>query len=272
MSSIADREPGSSRAPEPAGPGLSFAPGSGDNPAMAEPLHLLIVEDEKSVREPLAQYLNKNGCRTIQARDAQEARKLMTGQVFDVIILDVMLPGESGFSLCRHIRETKDIPVILLTAKGEETDRIVGLEIGADDYVLKPFSPRELLARIKAIVRRTRSTPSRQRLAESMDLAFGAWTLKTGERHLVGEDGVVVALSSVEFSLLMVLIERPRMVLSREQLLDLTRGRTAVLFDRSIDNQVSRLRKKLEPDPKNPIYIKTVWGGGYSFAADVKPQ
>ncbi len=272
MSSPVDPD-GEPAGPFTASPGfLSAAPAAGDNSDMAEPLHVLVVEDEKSVRDPLVQYLSRNGCRTSQAKDAQDARRQLMGQVFDLVLLDIMMPGEDGFSLCRHIREAKDIPVILLTAKGEETDRIVGLEIGADDYVVKPFNPRELLARIKGIVRRTRATPSRQKLSESVDLAFGTWTLRTGERHLVSDDGVVVPLSSVEFTLLMVLIERPRMVLSREQLLDMTRGRSAVLFDRSIDNQISRLRKKIEADPKNPAYIKTVWGGGYSFATDVQPR
>ena len=175
-------------------------------------------------------------------------------------------------SLCRSIREKLDIPTILLTAKAEETDRIVGLEMGADDYVVKPFAPRELLARAKAIIRRANSMPSVQRLPTHKTLRFGSWKLMTGERHLVGDDGVVVPLSTGEFNLLTIFLERPRVVLSRDQLLDMTRGREASAFDRSIDNLISRVRKKIEPDSKTPIYIKTVWGGGYCFVAEVRQE
>jgi len=233
-------------------------------------VHLLIVEDHRSVREPLAQYLIGNQCRVTQAANASEARKLLKKHDFDLVILDVMMPGEDGLSLCRYIRAAIDLPVVLLTAKSEETDRIVGLEIGADDYVVKPFNPRELLARIKAIIRRSRSIPRAQSLPEAKVILFGIWTLKTAERELVGEDGVVVPLSTGEFRMLINLVQRPRMILSREQLLELTQGRDATIFDRSVDNQISRLRKKIEPDLRNPIYIKTVWGGGYVFAADVR--
>ncbi|MGE3302020.1 MAG: response regulator [Hyphomonadaceae bacterium] len=232
--------------------------------------HLLVVEDERAIREPLAQYLTRNECRVTQARDAGEARKLIAAHAFDLIILDIMMPGEDGLSLCRHIRETIDAPVILLTAKTEDADRIVGLEIGADDYVVKPFNPRELLARVKVIIRRARALPNRQRPPDAEAYAFGDWVLKTGERELIGADGVATPLSSGEYNLLLALVTRPRIVLTREQLLDLTQGRDAALFDRSIDNQVSRLRKKIEPDARAPRYIKTVWGGGYSFAMEVR--
>jgi two-component system, OmpR family, response regulator len=233
-------------------------------------LHILIVEDERGVREPLAQYLQHNQCRVMQATNAQEARRHLARHVFDLIVLDIMMPGEDGLSLCRHIRSGIDVPVILLSAKSEETDRIVGLEVGADDYVVKPFNPRELLARMKAIVRRARSMPKRQRLPEARSFMFGIWTLKTAERELVDDKGVRAPLSTGEFRLLLQFLLHPKTILSREQLIEVTQGREAGLFDRSIDNQVARIRRKIEPDLRNPTYIKTVWGGGYILSADVQ--
>jgi two-component system OmpR family response regulator len=231
--------------------------------------HILIVDDSADIREPLAKYLAKKGLRVSTADGGLEMRRAMKSSAIDLIVLDIMMPGEDGLSLCRMVRETTDIPVILLTAMVEETDRIVGLEIGADDYVTKPFSPRELLARIKAVLRRSRAMPRPVPPAERSRLRFDRWTLDTLRRELVGEDGVGVPLSTTEFRLLTVFLERPRMVLSRDQLLDLTSGRSLEPFERSIDNQVSRLRKKIEADPKNPAIIKTVWGGGYVLAAEV---
>lgn len=233
--------------------------------------HILVVEDERSVREPLANYLRRNGFRVTPASHAMEARHLLGRHKFALVILDIMMPGEDGLSLCRSIREKYDIPTMLLSARAEDTDRIIGLEMGADDYIVKPFVPRELLARAKAIIRRAQSMPAVQRLSAPKSYKFGHWILKSGERSLVGDDGVVVPLSTGEFNMLLVFLERPRMVLSRDQLLDLTRGREASAFDRSVDNLVSRVRKKIEPDPKNPAFIKTVWGGGYSFVAEVLP-
>lgn len=234
---------------------------------------LLIVEDEASIREPLVKYFANNQFRVKGAANASEARSLLAGHAFDLVISDIMIPGEDGLSLCRHIRSTSNLPVILLTARAEELDRILGLEVGADDYVIKPFSPRELLARVKAVIRRTNSLPPKQGApADTPSYVFGKWVLKTGERELVDTDGVTVPLSSGEYSLLLVMVERPRLVLTRDQLLDLTQGREASLFDRSIDNQISRLRRKIEDDPKSPRYIKTVWGGGYSFSAEVRKQ
>jgi two-component system OmpR family response regulator len=230
--------------------------------------HILIVEDARDIREPLARYLREHGYRTTTAPDALAARKALRSSGIDLAVLDIMMPGEDGLSLCRSIRETSQIPVILLTARGEEVDRIIGLEMGADDYIAKPFSPRELIARIAAVLRRTQALPPRQKPPDAERIRFGDWLLDTGQRELIGKDGVATALSSGEFSLLRALIERPKISLTRNQLLDLTKGRDAELFDRSIDNHVSRLRRKLEPDPKNPRYIKTVWGGGYMFAAD----
>jgi two-component system, OmpR family, response regulator len=230
--------------------------------------HVMIVEDARDIREPLARYLREHGYRTTTAADALNARRAMKASAIDLVVLDIMMPGEDGLSLCRSIRESSQIPVILLTARGEEVDRIIGLEMGADDYIAKPFSPRELIARIAAVLRRTQALPPRQKPPEAERVRFGEWTLDTGQRELIGADGMATALSSGEFRLLSALLERPKIALTRNQLLDLTKGRDAELFDRSIDNHVSRLRKKIEPDPKNPRYIKTVWGGGYMFAVD----
>jgi len=230
--------------------------------------HILVVEDARDIREPLARYLREHGYRATTAPDAAAARKVMRGAAIDLVVLDIMMPGEDGLGLCRSIRETSQIPVILLTARGEEVDRIIGLEMGADDYIPKPFSPRELIARVAAVLRRTQALPPRQKPPEAERIYFGDWILDTGQRELIGVDNVALPLSSGEFRLLTALLERPKIALTRNQLLDLTKGRDADLFDRSIDNHVSRLRKKIEPDPKNPRYIKTVWGGGYIFAMD----
>jgi two-component system, OmpR family, response regulator len=231
--------------------------------------HILIVDDSADIREPLAKYLAKKGMRVATADGGQEMRRVLKTNAIDLIVLDIMMPGEDGLSLCRTLRETTDLPIILLTAMTEETDRVVGLEIGADDYVTKPFNPRELLARIKAVLRRARGVPRQANQPERVRLHFDRWTLDTLRRELVGGDGIAVPLSTTEFRLLTVFLERPQMVLSRDQLLDLTSGRSLEPFERSIDNQVSRLRKKIEADPKNPAIIKTVWGGGYVLAAAV---
>ena len=237
---------------------------------MSEEPHVLIVDDAREIREPLAAYLAKSGFRTSRAEDAASARRILAAYAIDIVVLDVMMPGEDGLSLCRHIRATSEVPVILLTAMSDDTDRIVGLEIGADDYVVKPFNPRELVARIKAVLRRSAGGTARVRAPDAGAYAFGPWVLKTGERELVGEDGVAVPLSTGEFNLLLALVTHPRQVLTRDQLLDLAQGRDMAAFDRSIDNQISRLRKKVEPNPKDPKFIKTVWGGGYTLAAEVK--
>jgi two-component system OmpR family response regulator len=233
--------------------------------------HILIVDDHREIRELLARYLAKQGLRVSTAENATAARRVLQGSGVELVVLDVMMPGEDGLSLCRHLRATSDVPVILLTAVTEETDRIVGLEMGADDYVTKPFSPRELLARIRAVLRRVRSLPPQRGRPPAIRLRFGSWVLDTGRRELEGADGVAVPLSTGEYLLLATFLERPRLVLSRDQLLDLARGREAGPFDRAIDNQVSRLRRKIEADPKRPMLIKTHWGGGYSFEAEVTP-
>ncbi len=234
--------------------------------------HILVVDDAHDIREPLAKYLAKNGLRVSAAVNAAEARKELKTSAIDLLVLDIMMPGEDGLSLCRHLRETTEIPVILLTAMAEDTDRVVGLEIGADDYVTKPFNPRELLARIRAVLRRAGAVPRSRDATETRRLRFAGWLLDTDRRELTGADGVAVPLSTAEFRLLTAFLERPHIVLSREQLLDLTSGRAAQVFDRSIDNQVSRLRRKIEADPKHPSLVKTVWGGGYVFAADVQEE
>lgn len=235
---------------------------------MAGEPHLLVVDDERDILDPLASYLSKNGFRVSKAADAAAAREIIAAHAIDLAILDVMMPGEDGLALTGFIRATSKIPVILLTAMAEETDRIVGLELGADDYVTKPFSPRELVARIKAVLRR--SSSDRVSAPDADAYAFGDWVLKTGERELVDGKGRSLDLSTGEYNLLLALVTHPRRVLSRDQLLDLTQGREMAAFERSIDNMVSRLRKKIEADPADPELIKTVWGGGYTFAADVR--
>ncbi|WP_419910942.1 response regulator [Hoeflea sp.] len=232
--------------------------------------HILVVDDHRDIRETLARYLVKNGLRATVADGAAQARKILAASSIDLVVLDVMMPGEDGLSLCRHLVEKGGAPVILLTAMAEDTDRVVGLEIGADDYVTKPFNPRELLARIRAVLRRTSLVPRERDPVSSDRLAFDKWLLDLSQRHLVGADDVIVPLSTGEFQLLVAFLKRPKMVLSRDQLLDLTSGRTPNVFDRSIDNQVSRLRRKIETDPKKPELIKTVWGGGYTFTASVR--
>ncbi len=237
---------------------------------MGEPSpHILVVDDHRDIRESLARYLVKNGLRATSADSAAQARKALTSSAIDLVVLDVMMPGEDGLSLCRYLVENDGPPVILLTAMAEDTDRVVGLEIGADDYVTKPFNPRELLARIRAVLRRTSLVPKDRDPITSDRLTFEGWTLDLARQHLIGADGVVTPLSTGEFQLLVAFLKRPKVVLSRDQLLDLTSGRTPAMFDRSIDNQVSRLRRKIEADAKQPELIKTVWGGGYKFTADV---
>ena len=237
--------------------------------ASEEP-HILLVDDERDIREPLAAYLSRNGVRVSKAENAAAARQLLSAYAIDLVLLDIMMPGEDGLSLAGYIRATSNIPVILLTARAEETDRIVGLELGADDYVTKPFSPRELLARIKAVLRRVREGGGKVHAPDTDSYGFGQWVLKSGERELVDRNGVAIPLSSGEYNLLHALVTRPRRVLSRDQLLDLTQGRELAAFERSIDNHVSRLRKKIEEDPSDPKLIKTVWGGGYMLAAEVR--
>jgi two-component system OmpR family response regulator len=231
--------------------------------------HILVVDDHRDIRDLIGRYLLKNGLRVTTAESAAAARKALKAAAVDLVVLDVMMPGEDGLSLCRHLSESSDTPVILLTAMAEDTDRVVGLEIGADDYVTKPFNPRELLARIRAVLRRTQAVPRQRDPLDAKRIGFDRFVLDVSRRELIDAEGVSAPLSTAEFQLLAAFLKRPNMVLSRDQLMDLTSGRTPQIFDRSIDNQVSRLRKKLEVDVKNPVLIKTVWGGGYMFTADV---
>jgi len=233
--------------------------------------HILVVDDHDDIRTQLARYLVKNGFRASTANGGAEFRQRLKDSAPDLVVLDVMMPGEDGLSLTRYLRDNTDLPVILLTAMAEDTDRIVGLEVGADDYVTKPFNPRELLARIKAVLRRTNAMPRPEPVQPGTRLVFDRWTLDTGRRELISATGDSVTLSTAEFRLLSIFVQRPGIVLSRDQLLDLTVGREAVPFDRAIDNQVSRLRRKIEANPKKPVLIQTVWGGGYKFTADVSP-
>lgn len=235
--------------------------------------HILVVDDHREIRDLVSRALAKEGFRISTAADGRAMRKVLADSRIDLILLDLMLPGEDGLSLCRGLRAESKIPIIMLTAKGDEIDRIIGLEMGADDYLPKPFGSRELIARIKAVLRRSRESAAAALPDERPKrYRFEGWVLDTGQRALVRKDGVTVPLSTGEYDLLMALVERPQRVLSRDQLLDLARGRTAGVFDRSIDTQVSRLRKKLEHDPANPKIIKTVWGGGYIFTPTVTPQ
>ncbi|BCO11953.1 DNA-binding response regulator [Aeromonas hydrophila] len=231
--------------------------------------HILVVDDHSEIRDLLKRFLEQHGLRVSCARDGKEMKRLLEEREFDLLVLDLMMPGEDGLTLCRELRAKSSLPIIMLTAMGEETDRIIGLEMGADDYLAKPFNPRELLARIKAVMRRAQVEPQPVAEALTRDLRFDHWLLDINRRELVDEEGVGLSLSTAEFDLLRVFLERPQRVLSRDQLLDLARGREAVAFDRAIDTLVSRLRRKLERDPKNPELIKTIWGGGYLFAADV---
>jgi two-component system, OmpR family, response regulator len=234
-----------------------------------EQLHLLIVDDDKEIREPLARYLHQHGFRTSLAANAKEVDQVLVSANIDLIVLDIMMPGEDGLSICNRLQSSVKVPIILLTALNEEADRIVGLELGADDYVNKPFNPRELLARIKSVIRRAQMLPRRKQQV-SGTVRFDQWQFDLAVREVIGSDDVVIRLSSGEHALLVALVEHAGVTLTRDQLLDLTKGREAQLFDRSIDNQISRLRRKLEVDSKVPKIILTQWGGGYVLAAKVE--
>ena len=231
--------------------------------------HILVVDDDSQVRTLLGQFLRENGYRVTGARDGREMGETLAGAVIDLIILDLMLPGTSGIDLCRELRKASSVPVIMLTAKGEDTDRIVGLEVGADDYLPKPFNPRELLARIRAVLRRAAAGP-REAAAGGRMITFAGWTLDTLRREVTSPAGVVVDLSGGEYDVLIALVEHPNRILSREQLLELARNRASNPFDRSIDVQISRIRRKFESDGSAPPLIKTVRGAGYIFLPTVK--
>lgn len=231
--------------------------------------HILIVDDDREIRDLLSQFLRKHGYGVAVAADGAEMQRRMAERAYDLMVLDIMLPGADGLSLCRQLRAASTVPIIMLTAVDEDMDRIIGLEMGADDYVTKPFNPRELLARIKAVLRRVEYG-----LGEPTTrcFRFGDWGLDLGKRELRTADGTLVSLTAGEFDLLVAFVEHPQRVLSRDQLLEYTKGYGAAPYDRSIDVQLSRLRRKIEPMPKSPTVIKTVRGGGYLFTLPVERQ
>ena len=239
---------------------------------MDRPEHILIVDDDAEIRHLLRDYLTRNGMRADAVGDGRAMRTALSNGRYDLVILDLMLPGEDGLTLCRDLRARSNLPVIMLTARGEDMDRIVGLEMGADDYVPKPFNPRELLARIKAVLRRAQSLPGGTFAADAKRLRFAGWTLDLSTRQLTSPQGVVTPLTSGEYRLLQVFLEHANRVLSREQLLDLTRGRDATPFDRSIDVQVGRLRRRLGDTGHEPTLIKTMRGEGYVLAVGVEKE
>jgi len=247
---------------------------------MNSPEHLLVVDDDRQLLSLLAQYLEAGGYRVSTAGNAAQMRAVLADHRIDLLVLDVMLPGEYGLSLCRElrVRGAPTLPILMLTARSEEADRIVGLEMGADDYLTKPFAMRELLARIRAVLRRThmlppnlQSPPDAGQQKPSRELQFGEWRLDTIARHLLDPHGTLVALTGGEYRLLRVLLDHPQRILTRDQLLNLTQGRDADAFDRSIDLLISRLRRRLREDAQEPRYIKTVRNGGYIFCAEVRP-
>jgi len=227
-----------------------------DNP------HILIVDDDAGIRDLLANYLTKQGMSVKTARDGKEMDERLESEVPDLVVMDLMMPGEDGLSLTRRIKAERNVPVIMLSARGEDIDRIVGLEVGADDYLPKPFNPRELLARIRAVLRRGTAKADTD-AAESV--RFGPFALDLGAQTL-SQDGQDIPLTQAEFTLLKLFVEHPNRALSRDQIMDWLKGYERDPFDRSIDVRVTRLRKKLEEDPANPVYIRTIWGQGYLFS------
>ncbi|MCC6533753.1 MAG: response regulator [Burkholderiales bacterium] len=230
---------------------------------------ILIVDDDVEIRTLLHDYLERNGYRCVSVADGTGMLATLDRQAIDLIVLDVMLPGHDGLTLCRDLRTRSDVPVIMLTARGEDTDRIIGLEMGADDYLSKPFNPRELLARVKVILRRARGAMRVRASDEPQRIRFASWKLDLTTRNLVSPNGVVIALSGAEFRLLKVFLERPNRVLNRDQLMELTQGQGADALDRSIDVLVSRVRQRLDEDAREPRIIKTVRGEGYVLASPV---
>lgn len=239
---------------------------------MNEPAHVLVVDDDREIRTLLAGYLEKNGLRVSVARDGKEMRRVLARVHVDLIVLDVMLPGADGLKLCRDLRAESAIPIIMLTARGDDVDRILGLELGADDYLPKPFNPRELLGRITAVLRRAAHIPRDPIPSAVAGYRFAGWRLDTTARSLTHEDGTIASLSGAEYRLLTVLLAHAGKVLSRVQLMDLVRGRDLEPFDRSIDVRVSRLRQLLRDDARSPSIIKTVYGEGYVIGVAVESE
>ena len=234
--------------------------------------HLLVVDDDRDIRQLVGDYLQRNGYRVSLAADGSGMQETLATTHIDLIVLDLMLPGDDGLTLCRKLRaapETAGLPILMLTARGDAVDRIVGLEMGADDYLPKPFEPRELLARIRNILRRAHARPEREP-SHAPRHRFAGWLLDTGLRQLTSPEGVVVPLSGAEYRMLLTFLEHPQRVLNRDRIMDLTRGRDADPFDRSIDLQISRLRQKLGDDARAPVLIKTVRNEGYILATPVE--
>lgn len=234
--------------------------------------HVLVVDDDGEIRTLVAKFLRDNGFRVSTARDGREMRDVLAVAAINLVVLDIMLPGTNGLDLARDLRRTSTLPIVMLTAKGDETDRIVGLEIGADDYLAKPFNPRELLARINAVLRRSFGPRESEPGARSRKYAFEGWTLDTLRRDLINPEGVIIELTSGDYDLLLTLVEAPQRVLTREHLLDAARNRTTTGFDRSIDVQISRLRKKIDEAGGAHSIIKTVRGVGYMFSRSVRRE
>jgi two-component system, OmpR family, response regulator len=232
--------------------------------------HILVVDDDAEIRALLREYFEKNGYRVSVAADGRAMWSAIDVSQPDIVVLDLMMPGDDGFKLCRDLRARSDVPIIMLTARGEETDRIVGLELGADDYLPKPFNARELLARVKSVLRRMRALPRNLKPDTVRGLRFAGWMLDIASRNLTSPKGVVIALSGTEFRLLRTFLTHPNRVLTRDQLIDLMLSRDAAPFDRAIDVQVSRLRQRLGEDAKEPAIIKTVRSQGYVLAAQVE--
>jgi len=234
--------------------------------------HVLIVDDDAEIRNLLREYLHENGYRVTVAADGKGLWTAMKTAQPDLIILDLMLPGDDGISLCRALRARSDVPIIMLTARGGDADRIVGLELGADDYVPKPFNPRELLARVKSVLRRAKSLPPNLRREEARAFRFAGWSLDVATRNLTSPEGVAIPLSGMEFRLLRIFLDHPNRVLTRDQLVELMMSREAGPFDRALDVQISRLRHRLGEDAKEPAIIKTVRSQGYVLAAHVESE
>lgn len=232
--------------------------------------HILMVEDDPEIARGTVRFLTQSGFRVSHAPDSRAMDRTLRDAKIDLVLLDLMLPGEDGLSICRRLRASHAMPIIMLTAMGEEMDRVVGLELGADDYVAKPFSSRELVARIRAVLRRGAAPTGPSAAERGSKRLFAGWTLDVVARQLHNPEGAKVTLTGAEFDLLVVFAERPRRVLTRDQLLDLTQGRAAGPFDRSIDTLVSRIRQKIEVDPKDPVFIQTVRLGGYMFTPEVR--
>lgn len=239
---------------------------------MDKPTTILIVDDDRDIRSLLADYLDSNGYTTVTAADGIAMRAALEQHAIDLIVLDLNLPGEDGLTLCRNLRHTSILPVIMLTARSEPLDRILGLEMGADDYLPKPFEPRELLARIRSVLRRTQQSAAVAEADQVQLMKFAGWTLDVIARHLIAPDETIVALSGAEYRMLHIFLTHPNQILNRDHLLNITHGRDADPFDRSIDIQISRIRQKLREDARSPRIIKTVRNGGYILSVTVTTE